>query len=385
MVIILTGINNNFGGKENDKISKAEQSAEQKTAKKPRIFRSNDDLFERIAIMPEPKRKLVPGIIGIVAILLIFVFIISIIMGNSRKNPTASGVIATVTATQSQTEQPTSYSTPNDNPVGKDEFSVTNLSSGKVEHDAVPLIVAQVLENEMGGDAPPEALKAGAVAIYSFLLYHGADSGKNPSVTMTAAGAECINAAYAVQNQTIKSSGRVIEALWFDLSAGKTADNRDVWGNDVSYLKSVDSAVDKNAAGFQTTRTYTAANVAKWAKSEYNIDLSKQSDKSKWFSCKYDKSTKLYVTSVSLGGLKTVSGLSIRYNLFSEDRVGKGKTLDSHAFTVKYDKKSDSFTFTVKGKGNGVGLSIEGAKLMAQNGADYKKILTTYYTGVSVG
>ena len=88
---------------------------------------------------------------------------------------------------------------------------------------------------------------------------------------------------------------------------------------------------------------------------------------------------------MSLGGLKTVSGLSIRYNLFSEDRVGKSKTLDSHAFTVKYDKKSDSFTFTVKGKGNGVGLSIEGAKLMAQNGADYKKILTSYYTGVSVG
>lgn len=380
MVIILTG-NKNLGGN-NDDVGKAEQ----KSAKKPHILHGSDDLFERIAAIPEPKRKLIPGIIGIVAILLVFVFIISILMGNSRKNPTVSGIMATVTAAdQSQTAQPTSYSTPNDNPVGKDGFSVTNLSSGKVEHDSAPLIVAQVLEHEMGGDAPPEALKAGAVAIYSFLLYHGADSGKNPSVTMTAAGAECINAAYSVQNQTVKNSGRVIEALWFDISAGKTADNRDVWGNEVSYLKSVDSAVDKNAAGFQTTRTYTAANVAKWAKSEYNIDLSKQSDKSKWFSCKYDKSTKLYVTTVSLGGIKTVSGLSIRYNLFSEDRVGEGKTLDSHAFTVKYDKKSDSFTFTVRGKGNGVGMSIEGAKLMAQNGADYKKILTTYYTGVTVG
>lgn len=373
-------------GKNNGEIGNVEQNSEQDSAKKPRIFRSSDDLFERIAVLPKQKRRLVPGIIGIIAILLVFVFIITIIAGNARKNPTVLEAMATATvAAQSQTVQPTSYSTPNDNPVGKDEFSVTNLSSGKVEHDLAPLIVAQVLEHEMGGDSPTEALKAGAVAIYSFLLYHGADSGKNPSVTMTAAGLECINAAYAVQNQTVKSSGRVIEALWFDISAGKTADNRDVWGNDVSYLKSVDSAVDKNAAGFQTMRTYTAANVAKWVKAEYNIDLSKQSDKSKWFSCKYDKSSKLYVTSVSLGGLKTVSGLSIRYNLFSEDRVGEGKTLDSHAFTVKYDKKSDSFTITVKGKGNGVGLSIEGAKLMAQNGADYKKILKTYYTGVSVG
>lgn len=384
---MLTSGQNNYNVDKADKNDETtEQITEPKTAKKLHIKRNSDDLFERIAVLPDPKRRLVPGIISIIAILLVFAVVIYIIAGNARKNRDVTSVIATMTAeSQPQTAQPTSYSTPNDNFIGKDEFSVTNLSSGKVEHDSPPLIVAQVLENEMGGDAAPEALKAGAVAIYSFLLYHGADSGKNPSVTMTAAGAECINAAYAVQNQTIKSSGRVIEALWFDISAGKTVDNRDVWGNDVSYLKSVDSSVDKNVSGFKTTRTYAAANIAKWVKAEYDVDLSNHADKSKWFRCKYDKSTKLYVTSVSLGGLKSVSGLSIRYNLFSEERVGKGKTLDSHAFTVNYDKKSDSFTFTVKGKGNGVGMSIEGAKLMAQNGADYKTILKAYYTGVAIG
>lgn len=383
MVIILNDVKNN--GKIDGE--KTKSAFVQSTEKRLR-FNRGDDLFERIAVSPEPKRRLIPEIICIIAILLVLAVIIYVLTGNMRSNPNvgeAAAAAVTAKDTTAQTERITSYSTPNDNPVGKGVFSVTNLSSGKVEHDSAPLIVAQVLENEIGGDAPPEALKAGAVAIYSFLLYHGADSGKNPSVTMTAASAECVNAAYAVQNQTVKSSGRVIEALWFDISAGKTADNRDVWGNDVAYLKSVDSSVDENAAGFRTTRTYTAANVAKWAKEEYGIDLSKQADKSKWFICTYDKSTNLYVSSVSLGGLKTVSGLSIRYNLFGEARVGTGNTLDSHAFTVKYDKKSDSFTFTVKGKGNGVGLSVEGAKIMAKSGADYKKILQTYYTGVTVG
>lgn len=383
MVIILNDVKNNG----NTDTEKSKSAFVENTERKLRLNRGGDDLFKRIAVSPEPKRRLIPEIICIIAILLVLAVIIYVLTGNMRSKPNIGEAAAAIAAEDSTapTERITSYSTPNDNPAVKGEFSVTNLSSGEVEHDSAPLIVAQVLENEIGGDAPPEALKAGAVAIYSFLLYHGADSGKNPSVAMTAASAECVNAAYAVQNQTVKSSGRVIEALWFDISAGKTADNRDVWGNDVAYLKSVDSSVDENAAGFRTTRTYTAANVAKWAKEEYGISLSKQSDKSKWFICSYDKSTNLYVSSVSLGGLKTVSGLSIRYNLFGEARVGAGNTLDSHAFTVKYDKKSDSFIFTVKGKGNGVGLSVEGAKIMAKNGADYKKILQTYYTGVTVG
>lgn len=359
--------------------------SDRRTEKSPRVL--HDNIFERAGVCPKSKRSLVSGIISIIAVLLVLAVMIYLISVGTRQNSGVIDVKANVSSAVEtyMTAQPTSYSTPNDGALNDGELSVTNLSSGKIEHDSAPLIVAQVLENEMGGDAPKEALKAGAVAIYSYLLYYGADSGKNPSATMIAAGPECISAAYAVQNQTVKSSGRVIEALMFDISAGKTADNSDVWGNNVPYLKSVDSSVDLKAEGFKTIRTYSADNVAKWIKAEYNVDIKRQSDKTKWFICKYDKASKLYATSVSLGGLKTVSGMSIRYNLFNENRVGKKNTLNSHAFTVKYDKESDSFIFTVKGRGNGVGMSIEGAKIMAQNGADYKKILQSYYTGVAVG
>ena len=38
----------------------------------------------------------------------------------------------------------------------------------------------------------------------------------------------------------------------------------------------------------------------------------------------------------------------------------------------------------VTGHGHGVGLSQYGANAMAEDGADYRTILTHYYTGVTV-
>ena len=40
--------------------------------------------------------------------------------------------------------------------------------------------------------------------------------------------------------------------------------------------------------------------------------------------------------------------------------------------------------FFVTGHGHGVGLSQYGANQMALDGADYREILTHYYTGVTV-
>ena len=48
------------------------------------------------------------------------------------------------------------------------------------------------------------------------------------------------------------------------------------------------------------------------------------------------------------------------------------------------DEKGDSFTFSVKGSGHGVGMSQYGAGQMAENGADYREILSYYYTGAEI-
>ena len=73
------------------------------------------------------------------------------------------------------------------------------------------------------------------------------------------------------------------------------------------------------------------------------------------------------VASVVLGGV-SVSGTELR-SLFA---------LRSTAFELEYD---GGFHFTVTGYGHGVGMSQYGAKVMAEDGADYRAILAHYYTG----
>ena len=54
-------------------------------------------------------------------------------------------------------------------------------------------------------------------------------------------------------------------------------------------------------------------------------------------------------------------------------------SLRSTAFTLAYT--GERFVFTVSGYGHGVGMSQYGAKLMAEQGADYAEILAHYYPG----
>jgi len=50
----------------------------------------------------------------------------------------------------------------------------------------------------------------------------------------------------------------------------------------------------------------------------------------------------------------------------------------------EWEVQDKTLVFFVTGYGHGVGLSQYGANQMAEDGADYKEILTHYYTGVTV-
>ena len=54
-------------------------------------------------------------------------------------------------------------------------------------------------------------------------------------------------------------------------------------------------------------------------------------------------------------------------------------SLRSTAFTLEYE--DGDFVFTVAGFGHGVGMSQYGARIMAEEGSDYKTILAHYYPG----
>ena len=69
----------------------------------------------------------------------------------------------------------------------------------------------------------------------------------------------------------------------------------------------------------------------------------------------------------------------------NEPLVQAKDALRSSAYTIEYNAVEDTFTFTVRGYGHGVGMSQVGADAYANNGWDYEKILKHYYTGITLG
>ncbi|HHW46188.1 MAG TPA: SpoIID/LytB domain-containing protein [Clostridiales bacterium] len=275
--------------------------------------------------------------------------------------------------------EPTSSELPTPEPV---ILSVKNQYTGKIVTGNATDIIAQIIEAEMGSGFHIEALKAQAVATYSWLLCNGAATGKTPSVPMKEPGQKAIEAANAVAGLRVLYNGQVAQAYYFAISAGYTANCEDIWVASLPYLKSVESSVDKNVSQFQTIRSYKASDVQKWIKEEFGIDVSKL-DKNEWFKCTYDANG-LYVKTVTIGN-QSFKGTVLRERLFTSSRVGAANVLRSSAYTISYNKEEDKFTFVVKGYGHGVGMSQVGANAYAKSGWTFEQILKHYYTGVTIG
>ncbi len=84
-----------------------------------------------------------------------------------------------------------------------------------------------------------------------------------------------------------------------------------------------------------------------------------------------------YANVVKLGD-KNLDGLTFRANVAGE------ALLPSHCFTIEYNTTRDVFILTTYGQGYGIGMSLAGAKYLADNGADYKEILSTYYVDTTI-
>lgn len=268
---------------------------------------------------------------------------------------------------------------------GELTLTVRNQHDGdKLVTASASEIVAGVVEAEMGGGYQLEALKAQSVAAYSWLLCNGAADGKNPRVYLKTPSAKTLQAVAATKGERALYNGSVACTFYYDTSAGRTALPSDIWeGGDQPYLVSVESPLDQNNPRFQTTVTYRAADVAVWIKEAYGLEVN-SANKQNWFQVTYDDYG-LYARRVLLDGTVWIRGPSLRGTLFTAARVGSGNGLRSSAYTIAYDAGSDTFTFTVKGYGHGVGMSQTGANEYAKQGWDYRQILQHYFTGVTIG
>lgn len=274
-------------------------------------------------------------------------------------------------------------------------ISVMKSDSGKVEEKQVSEYIVGALAAEMSMESHDEALKAQAVACYTYALYikengssqelNGADISDDSSKHQGYLGEDerqkkwgdkfdeyekkAQEIAEAVAGKRMTYEGKVILAAYHELCGGQTESAETVWGEKIPYLVSVTSAGDKLAAGYDETKTFTSEQFKAAVQTIDGITLN--DDAAKWAG-KTETSQTGFVKSIELGGTKV-----------SSEDFKKIFELRSRCFTVSY---SDS-KFTIKTVGNGhmVGMSQYGADYMARQGSSWQEILKHYYTGIKIG
>ncbi len=329
----------------------------------------------------------------VVFVLMAIIPCISILnVAKLKEIPTNIGIIEEKIEEKNETSEQPEEQTP---PI---EFKVLNHKTNEVFTVSAADYVKGVVAGEMPANFHNEALKAQAVAAYTYAVrlkeieqssptesLMGADFTTDPSKHQAYMSMDEIKAFYGngfeenfskisnavdeVIGQTIVYDNQPIAAAFHAMSSGKTESSKNVWGSDLPYLRAVESSGDLDAPKYEVKVELEKEKVRSLLSSAYP-DIEFSDDVSKWIKIT-ETSDSSTVLKAKIGN-KELSGFDIR-NIFS---------LRSPSFTVEV--KDDLFTFTCHGSGHGVGMSQYGANALAESGYTYEQILKHYYQGVDI-
>ncbi|MDR0804534.1 MAG: SpoIID/LytB domain-containing protein [Oscillospiraceae bacterium] len=270
------------------------------------------------------------------------------------------------------------------------DITVKNSSGTLITGSALD-IISRVVQNEINSGSPTEALKAQAVASYTYIMNYIED-GTTPSVGMVSAASvsdkvkEAVKSVLGVAIYDNNHPTDKITAVYSASSAGKTASSASVWGGYRSYLVSKETPFDNgNDPNYGLTVTKSSADMQETVFDATGISLI--GDPNDWFKI-LSYSDGVYVNEMSFGGKTTYvkNGDSKKLTgTFFRSMMGGGSKFKSHSFSIKYDADKDKFTFTTYGYGHGVGMSQNGAKYLAKTEKwNYVQILEFYYSNVTI-
>lgn len=251
----------------------------------------------------------------------------------------------------------------------------------------VPLepYVAGAIGGEMPTDWAGDALRAQAVASRTYVLHQratAASSGRGWDVesgttSQVYAGLDAAAPARRAVDDTrceiLTRAGKPILAAFHSASGGRTASAREVWGESLSYLVSVDVPDEEDSpdtywrAGISRStlgRALKAAGFPIGAIASVAVEDRSESGRVRWIRFQGDR------------GNVRLSGRQLR------SALGES-TLRSTLFEVK--PNSDGFVFVGSGRGHGVGMSQWAARSLADQGATYREILEKFYPGTTLG
>ncbi len=281
---------------------------------------------------------------------------------------------------------------PDDTPSDAQEvvFRVLISDTQKVEEIKASDYLRGVVAAEMSAENNVEALKAQAVASYTFALrkkelrtaekYDVTDS---PASDQAYISDEKIKEKWgsnydkynkkltevieAVKGKTIVYNGELILAVCHSISGGKTEDAENVWGERYEYLVPVESVGDMLNPNYLSTEVFTVDEFKEKLKA---LNIEPSGEPSAWIGeSKCSESgmvLNIKICGIDVGGRDMRSAFGLR----------------SSNFDVSF--ADDKFQFNVRGYGHCVGLSQSGAQFMAEQGSSYTEILTWYYKGCEI-
>jgi stage II sporulation protein D len=243
--------------------------------------------------------------------------------------------------------------------------------------------VAGTLGREVYSSWHPEMLKAQAVVTRTYALHEmtknasgrfdvGAGTGSQVYGGRDAETAAVLKATRATRGQYLAYHRAPILAVFHSASGGRTAASDEVWGEALPYLVSVEVENEEDSPDTYWRATVSGTTLGR-ALAHLGIEVGTVRDIRVVERSASGRATRLRVRGkkrsqdIAARALRTALGASV---------------IRSTLFEIK--PSDDGFIIVGSGHGHGVGMSQWGAQAMAQGGARYRKILSTFYPGTSV-
>lgn len=255
--------------------------------------------------------------------------------------------------------------------------------------DMVEYITGTVA-GEMPASFCPEALKAQAVASYTYAKYimeHNTDKKITYDITDSSDKHQCYidtekqkekwgdsydeykekikSAVESIYGEYLTYNGETALSVFHAVSIGNTNSAEEIWGKTVPYLVSV------------TTNTNTVHE----SNNEFTADKFKNIFAQEGVTIT-DNNPRFWAQITEKDENGYIKILRVGDNEFTALEIKGILSLPSVSFTAKLE--NDNFIFTCYGKGHGVGMSQYGAEHMAQTGKTYKEILAHFYPGTKL-
>lgn len=270
-----------------------------------------------------------------------------------------------------------------------ESFKVLDCETGRITEIKTEDYIFGVVAAEMPALYEEEALKAQAVAAYTYACYRRSQNGDkgyditndhttDQSFTTEEAARErwggnadkyCEKIRKAVRDTAgymVTYEGAPALTVYHAISSGRTEACENVWGSSLPYLVPVASVGDKLSPDYLTTAEVSEEKFKAALEGECEL-----SGKPAEYFGEFSRTDSGNVIEAEICGQK-LKGSRIRsiFNLRSND------------FDAAY--KDGKFVFTVRGFGHGVGMSQYGANYLAKQGSGFAEILKAYYTGCDV-